>query len=188
MPSTVCVDIITPLVLSHLTVPSCALTISPVVESRGWTLLIVTLAPTPATAPATTTIIIIIAFPCVLQRMVKTERVQRNVAKQLMLDAVACFSRTHCPSRGEVHWPGSTIEQGTATQETWCRARCDSVGARSSGQSSGKMIEISRDFTAIARSSYDVRRTRGEGKLAPSSCDQCLLHAPKTLPVHVRSI
>ena len=180
MPSIVCVDSITPLVLSHLTVPSCALTISPVVESRGWTLLIVTLAPT-ATVPATTTIIIIIAFPCVLQRMAKTERVQRNVAKQLMLDAVACFSRAHCPSRGEVHWPGSTIEQGTATQETWCRARCDSVGARSSGQSSGKMIEISQPRSRD-------RVTSCEGKLAPSSCDQCLLHAPKTLPVHVRSI
>ena len=112
MPSTVCVDSITSIVLSHLTVPSCALTISPVVESRGWTLLIVTLAPTATTAPATTTtIIIIIAFPCVLQRMVKTERVQMNVAKQLMLDAVACFSRAHCPSRGEVHWPGSTSQQ-----------------------------------------------------------------------------
>jgi hypothetical protein len=85
----VCVDIITSIVLSHLTVPSCALTISPVVESRGCTLLIVTLAPTAATVPATTTIIIIIAFPCVLQRMVNTERLQRSVAEQLMLDAVA---------------------------------------------------------------------------------------------------
>jgi hypothetical protein len=74
MPSTVCIDSITSIVLSHLTVPSCALTISPVEESRGWTLLIVTLAPTATTVPATTIIIIIIAFPCVLQRMVKTER------------------------------------------------------------------------------------------------------------------
>jgi hypothetical protein len=95
----VCVDIITSIVLSHLTVPSCALTISPVVESRGCTLLIVTLAPT-CTVPATTTIIIIIAFPCVLQRMVNTERLQRSVAEQLMLDAVAGFSRARCPSRG----------------------------------------------------------------------------------------
>ena len=103
------------------------------------------------------------------------ERVQRNVAKQLMLDAVACFSRAHCPSRGEVHWPGSTswADHCHAAHKKHGAGRGVLHGARSSGQSSGKMIEISRDFTtAIARSSFVVRGARASLRQVPvvSAC------------------
>jgi hypothetical protein len=93
------------------------------------------------------------------------ERVQMNVAKQLMLDAVACFSRVHCPSRGEVHWPGSTSWAGHchAAHKKHGAGRGVLVHDRSSSQSSGEMIEISRDFTA-PRSRDRVASYEGRGQ------------------------
>jgi hypothetical protein len=75
---------------------------------------------------------------------VNTERLQRSVAEQLMLDAVAGFSRARCPSRGALARLNELVGHAAHKKHG---ARC--VGARSSGQSSGKMIV--RDFSPLHR-------------------------------------